>query len=310
MNNIKIILLCNNPVAVPGIREFLFHGNITAVCIPEKNKEMQHILNMLLKDTGVPLLLLSKKDYRIQLADAIEQYKPDIGVIMTFPYVLPAEIITMPAKGFVNFHYGLLPACRGPQPILWHLLNNDTEAGVTLHQLDAGIDTGPVITQEKISIAQNDTYGTLQTKLAYLAAKLSANFLKILSYGTIIPSAPQDESKAAYYNMPGAKELTIDWKMMSAEKIIRLVNACNPWNKGAGTSINNWVIGITEAEISEAGSEEKLPGTIIFCNKANGLTVQTSDNKKLIINIIYTNEGFFSGWKLGEFGVSAGMMFT
>ncbi len=310
MNNIKIILLCNNPVAVPGIREFLFHGNITAVCIPEKNKEMQHILNMLLKDTGVPLLLLSKKDYRIQLAVAIEQYKPDIGVIMTFPYVLPAEIITMPAKGFVNFHYGLLPACRGPQPILWHLLNNDTEAGVTLHQLDAGIDTGPVITQEKISIAQNDTYGTLQTKLAYLAAKLSANFLKILSYGTIIPSAPQDESKAAYYNMPGAKELTIDWKMMSAEKIIRLVNACNPWNKGAGTSINNWVIGITEAEISEAGSEEKLPGTIIFCDKANGLTVQTSDNKKLIINIIYTNEGFFSGWKLGEFGVSAGMMFT
>ncbi len=310
MNNIKIILLCNNPVAVPGIREFLFHGNITAVCIPEKNKEMQHILNMLLKDTGVPLLLLSKKDYRIQLAVAIEQYKPDIGVIMTFPYVLPAEIITMPAKGFVNFHYGLLPACRGPQPILWHLLNNDTEAGVTLHQLDAGIDTGPVITQEKIPIAQNDTYGTLQTKLAYLAAKLSANFLKILSYGTIIPSAPQDESKAAYYNMPGAKELTIDWKMMSAEKIIRLVNACNPWNKGAGTSINNWVIGITEAEISEAGSEEKLPGTIIFCDKANGLTVQTSDNKKLIINIIYTNEGFFSGWKLGEFGVSAGMMFT
>lgn len=310
MNNIKIILLCNNPVAVPGIREFLFHGNITAVCIPEKNKEMQHILNMLLKDTGVSLLLLSKKDYRIQLAVAIEQYKPDIGVIMTFPYVLPAEIITMPAKGFVNFHYGLLPACRGPQPILWHLLNNDTEAGVTLHQLDAGIDTGPVITQEKISIAQNDTYGTLQTKLAYLAAKLSANFLKILSYGTIIPSAPQDESKAAYYNMPGAKELTIDWKMMSAAKIIRLVNACNPWNKGAGTSINNWVIGITEAEISEAGSEEKLPGTIIFCDKANGLTVQTSDNKNLIINIIYTNEGFFSGWKLGEFGVSAGMMFT
>ena len=310
MNNIKIILLCNNPVAVPGIREFLFHGNITAVCIPEKNKEMQHILNMLLKDTGVSLLLLSKKDYRIQLAVAIEQYKPDIGVIMTFPYVLPAEIITMPAKGFVNFHYGLLPACRGPQPILWHLLNNDTEAGVTLHQLDAGIDTGPVITQEKIPIAQNDTYGTLQTKLAYLAAKLSANFLKILSYGTIIPSAPQDESKAAYYNMPGAKELTIDWKMMSAAKIIRLVNACNPWNKGAGTSINNWVIGITEAEISEAGSEEKLPGTIIFCDKANGLTVQTSDNKKLIINIIYTNEGFFSGWKLGEFGVSAGMMFT
>lgn len=310
MNNTKAILLCNNPVAVPGIREFLFHGCIVAVCIPEKNTEMQHILNTLLADTGVPLLLLSKKEYKTQLHSIIEQHKPDIGLIMTFPFILPAEIISLPAKGFVNFHYGLLPYCRGPQPILWHLLNNDPEAGVTLHQVDTGIDTGPVIMQEKIQIAENDTYGTLQTKLAYLAAKMATNFLKILSYGTIIPSAAQDESKAAYFNMPGAKELTIDWKTMSAEKIIRLVNACNPWNKGAGTSINNWFIGITEAEIAGPGGEEKQPGTILFCDKANRLAVQTVDNKKIIINIIYTNEGFFSGWRLGEFGVQAEMMFT
>lgn len=310
MGNIKAILLCNNPIAIPGIREFLFQGVIAAICIPEKNREMQHILNALLAETGVPLFLLSKKEYKTQLHDIIEQFKPDVGLIMTFPFILPEEIINQPKKGFVNFHYGLLPYCRGPQPILWHLLNNDSEAGVSLHQLDTGIDTGPIIMQEKIQIAPNDTYGTLQTKLAYLAAKQAVNFLKILSYGTIIPSSPQDESKAAYYNMPAAKNLTINWEEMSAEKIVRLVNACNPWNKGAGTSINNWFIGITEAEVAGNCNEEGQPGTILFCDKTNGLIAQTSDNKKLIINIIYTNEGFFSGWRLGEFGIQPGMMFT
>lgn len=303
-------MLCNNPVAVPALREFLFHGTIAAICIPEKNGEMLHILNSLLKESEVPLFLLSKKDYKTQLSNVIEQYKPDIGLIMTFPYILPEEIIGMPRKGFVNFHYGLLPECRGPQPILWHLLNNDSEAGVTLHQLDTGIDTGPVIMQEKIPIAQYDTYGTLQTKLAYLAAKLAVNFLKIISYGTITPSNPQDNSRAAYYKMPGAKELTISWKEMSSEKIIRTINACNPWNKGAGTSINNWFIGITEAEDAGISSEDKQPGTILFCDKTNGLVVQTTDNKKIIIRIIYTNEGFFSGWKLSDFGIKAGMMFV
>lgn len=310
MGNIKAILLCNNPIAIPGIREFLFHGNIEAICIPEKNREMQHILNALLAETGVPLFLLSKKEYKTQLQDIIEQFRPDVGLIMTFPFILPEEIINQPKKGFVNFHYGLLPYCRGPQPILWHLLNNDPEAGVTLHQLDTGIDTGPIIMQEKIQIAQNDTYGTLQTKLAYLAAKQAVNFLKILSYGTIIPSSPQDELTAAYYKMPAAKNLTINWKEMSAEKIVRLINACNPWNKGAGTSINNWFIGITEAEVAGNCNEEGQPGTILFCDQTNGLIAQTSDNKKLIINIIYTNEGFFSGWRLVEFGIQPGMMFT
>ncbi len=311
MTDIKALILCNNPIAIPGIKEFLFYGKVAAIGIPKKNKEMQHILEQLLADSGVSLLFFTKKEFNGQLKDALLQYEPAVCLMMTFPFIISPDILKMPPKGFINFHYGLLPQCRGPQPILNHLLNNDKESGVTVHKVDEGIDTGPVILQEKLFIENDDTYGTLQSRLAFLAAKLAANLLKILSYGSIIPATAQDESKASYHAMPGAKELTINWKEMSAEKIVRLVNACNPWNKGAGTAINNWGIGVTEAEIlGESEIADTAPGEVISCNKDSGLIVSTMDNKKLKINIIYTNEGFFSGSRLANFQVKAGDSFV
>ena len=70
MNEIKALLLCNGPIAVPGIKEFLFHGKVAAIATPKRNSEMQHILHQLLKDTVVPLLLLTKEDYKAELAAA------------------------------------------------------------------------------------------------------------------------------------------------------------------------------------------------------------------------------------------------
>jgi methionyl-tRNA formyltransferase len=311
MNEVKALILCNNPIAIPGIKEFLFYGKVAAIATTRRNKEMQHILEQLIKNTGVPLLLLNKKDYKTQLTEAIKKYDVNVGLMMTFPFMITPELLSLPPKGFINFHYGLLPQCRGPQPILRHLLNNDKEAGVTIHKVDEGIDTGAIIMQEKISIEDNDTYGTLQSKLAFLAAKQAANLLKILSYGTMIPAVAQDETKAAYYEMPVAKELTINWTEMTAQQIVRLVNACNPWNKGAGTTINDWLIGIAEAEIiGVCDATGTAPGTIIACNKEDGLIVKTMDNQKIKINIIYTNEGFFSGSRMATFDIQAGMKFN
>jgi len=311
MNEVKALILCNNPIAVPGIKEFLFFGKVGAIGIPKKNKEMKDILERMMADSGVPLLLLDKNDYKEKIVQAIQQNQVTVGLMMTFPFMITPEILALPARGFINFHYGLLPQCRGPHPILWHLLNNDAEAGVTVHKVDEGIDTGPVILQEKIPIAYNDTYGTLQSQLAFLAAKQAANLLKILSYGTILPAVPQDETKARYFEMPTAANLTINWAEMSAQRIERLVNACNPWNKGAGTTINNWGIGITEVEIVGACETTDIPpGRILACDKDAGLLVATMDNKKLKINIVYTNEGFFSGCRLAGFQIKAGDSFV
>ncbi len=306
----KAIILCNNPVALPGIKEILFFGKVAAIAIPKRNREMQYILAPLLQKTRIPLLLIDKNNYHLQISQAIETYAPTVVLMMTFPFIIPQEILSIPKQGFINFHYGILPECRGPQPILWHLLNNDTHAGLTVHKVDDGIDTGDIIMQEKIRIEPNDTYGTLQAKSAFLGAKMAAGLMKILDYGSIVPGVRQDKSRAAYFNMPLAKQLTVNWNDMSAAEIVRLVNACNPWNKGAGTIINDWGIGLTEVEIvGDYDNRNVKPGEILVCNKEEGLIVAASDNKKLRINIIFTNEGFFSGSRLADFEVRAGNIF-
>lgn len=310
MTDIKALILCNNPIAVPGIREFLFYGKVAAVATTTKNKEMQHILTSVLEGTGVPLLLFTKKEFNNELKGVLEMYQPDVVLMMTFPFIIKEELLPIPPKGFINFHYGLLPQCRGPQPILWHMLNNDAECGITVHKVDAGIDTGDIILQDKLSIETADTYGTLQSKLAYLGAKQAALLLKIISYGNIVPARKQDETKAAYYEMPTAEQLSIRWSSMSAEQVTRLVNACNPWNKGAGTVIRDWVIGITGAETAgDCDADHAKPGTILACNEEEGLLIKTADQKKLKVTIIYTNEGFFPGHWLAAFGIGAGMVF-
>lgn len=311
-NPVKAILLCNSPIAIPAIREFLFFGHISALVIPARNREMEDILTSMLQGSNVPLLKVDNKNLQETVTTAIEQYNVNTGLVMTFPYKIPSALLSLPAKGFLNFHFGLLPQRRGPQPILWHLLKNDTEAGVTIHVMDEGMDTGPIVMQEKLPIDIKDTYGLLQNKLAYLGARLAANLLKILNYGTKIPSSPQDESLAEYLDMPSSADLTIQWKTMEAAQIIRLINACNPWNKAAGTAIKNWVIGITEAELAGTcqPGEEKETGTILSCDKQNGLLVQAMGGQILKINIIYTQEGFFSGYRLMDFGLQAGDTFS
>ncbi len=309
-NEVKALILCNNPVSIPGIREFLFYGKVGAIAVTRRNKEMQQIIRSMTEGTGVELVIVTRKDYKEKLLSVIKEKGINVGLMMTFPFILTEEIWKLPEKGFINFHYGLLPQCRGPQPILWHMLNNDSEAGVTLHKVDGGIDTGEIVMQEKVSISETDTYGTLQAKLGYLAAKPAANLLKILSFGSFVPSTPQDESKANYYEMPGVKDLTIDWQNMEANKIVRLVNACNPWNKGAGTMVGEWFIGVAEAVVEgEAKAGEEKAGTILACDKEQGLLVKTCDGKVLKITIVYLQEGFFSGHRLSSFSVVPGMVF-
>lgn len=310
MSDLKVIILCNNPIALPGIKEFLFYGKVGALVTTRQNQEMQELLTQLAEGTGVPVLQVDKKNLVAELKNAIDRYKVTAGLIMTFPYILPKNILELPEKGFINFHYGLLPQCRGPQPILWHILNNDAEAGITLHRLDEGIDTGPVVLQEKLLLGPADTYGILQSKLAHLGAKSAATLFKILSFGSIIPSIAQDETKAKYYKNPTSENLTISFKTMDSDQIIRIINACNPWNKAAGANLNNWVFGITEAEISNTVADEAItPGTIAVVNKENGLLVKTKDEKLLKINIIYLQEGFFSGERLVDFGIKPGDCF-
>ncbi len=310
MTNLNILLLCNNPIATPAIKELLFRNKVKAVLAPKFNKEINEILPPLLDAAGVPLIFAERQNVAERIAQAISNLDIHSVWMMTFPYIIPADIVKLPSKGFINFHYGKLPEYRGPEPIFAQLVNQEKAPGVAVHLVDEGIDTGPVILQESLTGSPYDTYGQLRSRLGALAAKLSVTLLKILEYGTMIPASGQDNSKACYYNRPVKKDLMIDWQTMDSHTIQALVNACNPWNKGAGSKINDTIVGITEIDILPFEENDQEPGTIVKLDANEGLLVKTVDERLIRINIGYTTEGFLPGHKWGyKTGVNVGMKF-
>lgn len=309
LSEVKIILLCNNRLAIPAMQELCFFRQLAAVIIPSSNKEFSADVKQLLAGTDIPILLCSRKTLEKQVLDAAKETNALAGFVMTFPYLISANIYGALPRGFFNFHYGPLPGYRGPEPVFAQLKNRESFAAITVHIINEKIDAGPIVAEERIKIDSFDTYGMLQTKLAFLCAKISANLIKALQFSSTIPSRPQDESKARYEQRPGLNDVLIHWQEMEAEEIRSLINACNPWNKGAITLIKDFQVRITEAEVlDEEINENLMPGTIVSLN-SKGLLIATKDRKVLKATIVYCPEGFISGQRLVFLGIKEGDCF-
>lgn len=307
MSDTKVILLCNSLIAVPALREMLFYQQVSSVIVPARNKEVVDTIKEFTDEASVPLITVRRKDFNDKIKEAIASGSPVAVLMMTFPYMIPEETLQLPPKGFINFHYGKLPEYRGPEPIFTQIIKQEKKPGLTVHIATAGVDDGPVILTDTVSYNEEDTYGQLQYKLAYAGAKLSKVLLKILTFGSMLPSAPQDESRAAYHTKPAAKDLMINWAEMDSAAIIALINACNPWNKGCGLKINNEIIAVTEAEILDEECDGSLAGKIFSVHPPKGLCIGTKDGKVLKINIIFHHQyGFMSGHRAGILGITEG----
>ncbi len=309
MEAVKVILLCGSRFAIPALREMYFFQQLAAVVIPRHCKEMIEETREALTGSGIPVLLVGKDDLADQLNDAIKKYSVNIGLIATFSYLIPSSVYSLPAKGFFNVHPGPLPEYRGPDPIFRQMKNGESLAGVTIHKLTEEMDTGSIVMKEMIRIEKEDTYGLLSAKLAQTAAGMIRSLLKLAGFGMAIPSRPQDESKAVYHKRQGAKDISIDWNAMDADSVISLINACNPWNKGAVTKINNKIIRLVEAvKLTHADTGDAAAGTITGFAE-NGMVVSMIRGEAIRVNIVYTDEGFFPAGRLGGFGLRVGNQF-
>ncbi|MFN8244572.1 MAG: formyltransferase family protein [Ferruginibacter sp.] len=308
----KIILLCNSRIALPALRELLFFKRVAAIVLPQKNRSLKTDIDELLEGMEeVRLHTVTRRNFVTLLQEEIERTAVPAVLIMTFPYLIPAGLLALPPKGFINFHYGKLPEYRGPEPIFTQIRMQERNPELSVHIVTEGLDNGPVIMREQVEADESTTYGMLQHRMSMAGAKTVNLLLKIISYGSIIPSVPQDESRAAYHKKPEAPDLMINWQEMDSNQIRALVNACNPWNKGCGAIINDQVIGITEVEIIEDKEDkEVVPGTILALDEDNGLRVAACDGKIIKILIYFTEEGFRSGKKLAVPGVEKGSRFS
>ncbi len=150
-------------------------------------------------------------------------YQPDILCIACFSLYIPRSILTIPHLGCLNVHPSLLPANRGPDPLFWTFHDGHRETGVTIHRMDEGLDTGPLVAQEKITVPDGIPYAQLEAECAAQGGKLLTQSLWQLYHGSATLT-PQDESKSNYLPMPVEKDYVVvaaEWEARRVYNFIR-----------------------------------------------------------------------------------------
>lgn len=306
----KLLVLCNDRMALPALGQLLQSGLVRGVGMTGREGEVKQVVKSMAAQYNVPLQLFTKNTFAVDLRTWLQQHSPDAVLVKTFPWKIPAEQLDIPHFGFINFHYAPLPQWGGANPLFWMVRNGAQEAGVTIHRMEAEMDKGPIIMQQKFPMQQGTTFGMLTSRLAYTGVELTGKLLQMLMQGTLT-SAPQQETGAGWYNRPVPADLCVDWENMTAEEVACLADACNPWNKGAVTSLGGWMLGITYVTVRrDCDTENLAPGTILSIDDQEGMLVVCKDRTVVRVDIIYSEEGFMPGWVLSRFGMKKGMKFT
>ena len=216
-----------------------------------------------------PLSLRDKNEQQI-LAD----YNADIMVVAAYGLLLPLRVLQIPHLGCVNIHTSLLPRWRGAAPIQHAILAGDKETGVTIIQMDEGLDTGPMLLKKTCAIKLDDTSETLHQHLAELGAKAILETLSNLANGSAIPEA-QDNASSTYAKKISKEEARLDWNDCATE-LQQKVRAFNPWPV-AYIAIEDKNIRVWEATVLEKEVKNILPGSIISMTP-EGIDIATSKN--------------------------------
>jgi methionyl-tRNA formyltransferase len=190
----------------------------------------------------------------------LESWSPDILVVVAYGLILPPQVLALPRLGCVNIHGSLLPRWRGAAPIQRAILAGDCETGITIMQLDAGLDTGPILLERRRSIGTHDTAGDLHDALAELGATALIEGIDGLAAGTLRARAQPAEG-ANYAPKIEKSEARIDWSA-SAVQLDRQVRAFNPWpiaeTRFAGDSLR-----VLRAHVAGHQSHDAAPGTLL-----------------------------------------------
>lgn len=279
----KIVYMGTPDFAVGALRALVEAGHQVAAVVtqPDKpkgrGKEMQMTpVKACALQYGIPVF----QPVKVREPEAVETlrgYGADVFVVAAFGQILSGEILTMPRYGCINIHASLLPKYRGSAPIQQVILDGEKETGITIMQMDKGIDTGDILLQSVVPIAAKETGDSLHDKLAGEGAKLIVEALRKLEAGELVPRK-QNDADSSYVKMLDKSMGRIDWTQ-SAVRIERQVRGLNSW-PGTYTSLHGKTLKIWESEAGSAegaaASDMTLPGTIAAVEK-DAFYVRTGD---------------------------------
>jgi methionyl-tRNA formyltransferase len=189
----------------------------------------------------------------------IREAGADLMVVVAYGQILPASLINAPRLGTLNVHASLLPRHRGPAPIEWSILSGDTETGVTIMRMDAGVDTGPILAQERIPLPPDATAPLLESQLARLGSRLMLKTLDDLARGRVTP-VPQPAERATHAPRLRSEDGKLKPSSMSAQEIDRRVRALSG-RLGCWITVNGADVRVLRGHLGDDAGEGILVGT-------------------------------------------------
>ena len=262
----RIVFMGTPAFAVPSLEALLRSGHQVVGVVTQPDKPRGHgqalspsPVKQICMRVGVPVLQPTKmKDP--DFLDALRAWQPDVIAVTAFGRILPPVILELPPRGCVNVHASLLPKYRGAAPIQWAVINGEQETGITTILMDPGMDTGPMLLQERVQIHPEETAGELAVRLAQVGARLLIKTVAELEAGRLTPTA-QDHAGATLAPMLKKEDGWLDWTR-PAHEIVNRVRGLTPW-PGAYTYAGGERWMIRRAHVVEQAELAGPPGTVV-----------------------------------------------
>ena len=214
------------------------------------------------------------RSLRRRFIEWLDTRRADAVLVAAYGRLLPAPVLEHPRLGCLNVHPSLLPLYRGPAPIQWALANGDAQTGVTIMQMDAGMDTGDVLAQIKVPLVPEDTGDILHDRLADLGADLLLGTLDALESGPLA-AAPQDDALASHAPMLTRESGRVDWTL-PASRLEPRVRGFHPW-PGSWTRFRGKVLKLFPPTTVGRSDRNQAPGTLLGLDPDRGLGVACRD---------------------------------
>ncbi len=215
------------------------------------------------RELGLPIQQPRKVRTR-EFAESLRALEADVGVVIAYGRILPPAVLEAPRRGCVNLHASLLPAWRGAAPVVWSIVAGDRETGVSFMQMDEGMDTGPVLSMDRVPVESDETAGELAVRLSMLSAEMLSRDLESFVEGRL-DAVDQDHERATMAPILTKEHGRIDWGR-SAEEVHNHIRGMTPW-PGAFTYFGGQRVKALRASVASfepsprpAGEVLALPG--------------------------------------------------
>ena len=232
----------------------------------------------------------------------------DIVFFSGYSSIVKTQHLEQIPHGAYNIHFGTLPQFRGPSPVFWQLRKGSHEIGLAIHVLTDQLDSGPVIWRQNIPNQPHYNYDNIYQLFGQLQVQGVLAILNGINSGNKLPLTEQNEDMAAYYPRPELKDVFINWHEMDAEQVMDIVKACNPWNMGAISLINEQELKILDASVGLTNHYSYPSGTIIV-NKRT-FAVMCKGERLLNINFFKMGNNYVPARFAGAYGLKSGQNFV